>query len=212
MKYYQINTKIKIKCGLINFWPFNNNYNDIIGEANLFGGSLVSLANDRFGRNSSAIDLNSGYIQAPSGVYFDGDFTVTFWMFVREQLDYGKVIDFGNGAGIDNVLIEFKDDLLGVETYDSNEMAQIWANQYFLNVWYFISIVLKGTTLSFYYNGTLVRSASAYVPNNIMRTKNYVGKSNWNGDPNANAVYDDLKFFNRALNQIEISIEMDSDF
>ena len=196
---------------MTNFWSFNNNYNDVIGDANLFGGTSVSLSNDRFDRNSSALDLNSGYIQAPSGVYFAGDFTVTFWMFVRQQLSCSRVIDFANGAGNDNVLFAFKGSSFGAEIYDSNKMSQLWATkQFILNEWYFIAIVLKGTTLSFYYNGTLVGNPSANVPRNIMRSSNYVGKSNWNSNPNANAKYDDLKFFNRALNQTEVNIEMDS--
>jgi hypothetical protein len=41
------------------------------------------------------------------------------------------------------------------------------------------------------------------VPVNVMRTSNYVGKSLW-ADPLANAIYDELRIYNRALDVVEI--------
>ena len=42
---------------------------------------------------------------------------------------------------------------------------------------------------------------------NITRTSNYIGRSNWMVDQDANADYDDLKIFDRSLNQQEILFE-----
>jgi hypothetical protein len=42
------------------------------------------------------------------------------------------------------------------------------------------------------------------VPNNVTRDSSFVGKSNWAQDKNANAIYDEIKIFDRALNSFEI--------
>ncbi len=49
---------------------------DIVGGADLYNGVSYSLTTDRFGNANSAIYLNNGYLQVPTGVYFSGDFTV----------------------------------------------------------------------------------------------------------------------------------------
>ena len=117
-----------------------------------------------------------------------------------------RLIDFGNGPGYDNVLFRFdSSNKFGATIFNSNPSSNMWANKINLNEWYFISVVLKKTNLSVYYNGTLVGNAYANIPKNIIRSSNYAGKSNWNMDlPNVNAKFDDLKFFNKALNLTEI--------
>ena len=44
--------------------------------------------------------------------------------------------------------------------------------------------------------------------NNIERTRCFVGKSNWDGDPYLNGCVDELKIFDQALNQKDIITEM----
>ncbi len=53
--------------GLVNYWPFNGNGNDLIGSANLYGGVNIEWVPDRFGRPNSAVYLNTGHFLAPSG-------------------------------------------------------------------------------------------------------------------------------------------------
>ena len=43
----------------------------------------------------------------------------------------------------------------------------------------------------------------------VARTKNYLGKSNWNGDSNVHAIFDDMKVFNRALTSDMILADKD---
>jgi hypothetical protein len=72
----------KINKYLTHHWPFNNNYEDIIGGANLISTSTssASFTIDRLNKNSSAVCLNNGFLQAPDGVYFKGDFTISAWV------------------------------------------------------------------------------------------------------------------------------------
>jgi hypothetical protein len=44
-----------------------------------------------------------------------------------------------------------------------------------------------------------------------VRDSNFIGKSNWYGDSCLNGVLDDLKIFDRGLNEDEIAIEASLD-
>jgi hypothetical protein len=58
-------------AGLINYWPIQSrNVLDYVGGAHLYGGANWNYTADRFGTAGSAISLSSGYLQAPTGVYF----------------------------------------------------------------------------------------------------------------------------------------------
>ncbi len=93
--------------------------------------------------------------------------------------------DFGYGQDDDNVLCE-----LSFSVFVFYELKRTpFATEYIL----------------FYVKGVIAQSASApSVPRNVNRAYNYFGKSNWDGDVSANAYFDDLKFFNRALSSTEI--------
>ncbi len=72
----------KYLANLTNYWPMSN-LSDVVGGANLFGGSSYSFVSDRFNSSNSAIFFNQGYLQVPTGVYFSGDFTFTAWIYFK---------------------------------------------------------------------------------------------------------------------------------
>jgi hypothetical protein len=43
---------------------------------------------------------------------------------------------------------------------------------------------------------------------NVFRNSNFIGKSNWNADPYANAGFDELRIYKRALSATEINADM----
>ena len=45
--------------------------------------------------------------------------------------------------------------------------------------------------------------------NDVVRTKNYLGKNNWESASNVHAIFDDIKIFDRALTIKEIMVEKD---
>ena len=69
---------------------------DEIGKANLtdtFNSSVGSL--DRF-CNRSAININCGSAKIPTGVYFSGDFTLSFWLQLLHNHVLGTHVRFTN--------------------------------------------------------------------------------------------------------------------
>jgi hypothetical protein len=192
-----------------NYWPMSNHLNDAVGGANLFEGSSYSFVPDRFCSPNSAIYFNKGYLKVPSGIYFSGNFTFTAWIYLKSYQSWSRIFDFGNGQTSDNVVLSMVDStsqLTGslfkgssrsfIETSSSSSKIN-------LNEWYFISFVLNGTIGYIYVNGDQVATNTLNVPNNITRTSNYIGKSNYD-DPNADAIYDELKIYQGALSSADI--------
>ena len=212
-------SKIAISNGLINFWPFNGNFDDIIGGAHLTPVVNSGFSSDRLNRASSALDLNFGYCSAPPGVYFNGDFTVTFWVTFKTDSDWLRIFDFGNGLPSDNVVIGRYDSInkpfyIFIDVfYDASTSYTLLQEVLILNQWYFVSMVLEIKTMKIYLNSTLkITKQISSRPKIITRKLNYFGKSNWNNNANSNIKLDDFKIFNRALNETEIFNEMNTIF
>jgi hypothetical protein len=79
-----------------------------------------------------------------------------------------------------------------------------------LNTWIHVAVVLKGNLASIYFNGILETSGEVFKPRNIVRTSNFIGKSNWGHDAHVDASFDEIKIFNRALYIEEIIDEAKS--
>jgi hypothetical protein len=205
-------TSIASVNNLTNYWPMSN-LSDVVGGANLFGGGNYSFVSDRFGSPNSAIYFNKGYLQVPEGVYFSGDFTVTAWIFLKSYQSWSRIFEFGNGRDSDNVGLAMNATssyLCGLVYIGSLRFSIQTSSVINLNKWYFISFVFNGTTGYVYVNGNQVAYGTLNLPNNITRTNNYIGKSNWPTDFNADAIYDEFKIYKVALSSNEISSEYQS--
>ena len=159
-----------------------NNLSDVIGGANLYGGSSSSFVPDRFNLTKSAILFNQGYLQVPSGVYFSGDFTVTAWVYLISYQTFSSILNFGNSPTSDNVFLylykmsyEIYCNVYQGSTRSSFSTSLSFFN---LNQWYFVAFVLNYQTGYIYINGNLKGSGTLLVPNQINRTCNLIIKIN----------------------------------
>jgi hypothetical protein len=187
-----------------------SNLSDVVSEANLFGGGNYSFVPDRFCTPNSAIYFNKGYLQVPEGIYFSGDFSVTAWIYLKSFQFSSRIFDFGNGQENDNVFLTMLTTTpkLAEFTFTGSSYKIILTSPVIsLNEWYFISFVLSRTTGYIYVNGNQAGTGTLFIPNSIIRTNNYIGKSNWATDSNADAIYDEIKIYQVALTSSQIMNE-----
>ena len=79
-------------------------------------GSFTSFISDRFGCTTSALALNGGWTQVPSGIYFNTpEFTISVWVYPHIVSYYARVIYFGNGASLDNIALNFLENFLEIK-------------------------------------------------------------------------------------------------
>lgn len=195
---------------MINYWPFYGNGNDLIGSSSLTIGQNISFAADRR-KLSSALDLYFGYFQVPSGFYFNGNFSVAAWIFVRSPSYYGSLIDFMSSSTGDRVWISFFGGIGGVEpkinlfTFNNASVhSGFYSGLYELNTWIHLCVTFANGNGNIYFNGFLNTSGTTFIPNNVNRDMNFIGKNNIPNYSLLNAIIDDLRIYNRVLESNEI--------
>ena len=191
-----------------------SNLSDVTSNANIIYGFSYSYVTDRFGNPNSAIHLNKGYLQVPSGVYFDGDFTITAWINLKSYNSLATIIDFGNSVSNDNIILGvslISPDYLVGEIYALDKPSTIKSfGSINLNEWHHVALSLKANRLSIYINGSLDKSETIiYLPRAVNRNYSYIGKSKWNDVSYVDAVYNDFKIYRGALTSDEIYKEFD---
>ena len=180
---------------------------------------------DRFGKNNSAVYLNNGYMAAPSGTYFSGDWSATAWVyqiggdcrlfdFVAQSGNYTGVATitlianasqsntyFSNGLHFDFTQYACSDGVLNLL------MSNITSTT---NKWIFVASSATNTSFNFYIDGILTLSSnrSCSAPN-VVRTSNFIGRDNF-GPLSASEMFylDDLMFYNKGLTQSQIQTVM----
>ena len=183
-----------------------SNLSDAIGNATLYNGLSYTFTEDRFCCPRSSIYLNQGYLQVPPGVYFWGDLTIIAWIRMKSIQSNSRIIDFGNGPSMNNVLFTiYSTNFLPIgEIFSGSFKSSVQASSLIrLDQWYHVAFVLNGTTGFVYINGVQQVNKTLNQPKNMIRSSNYIGKSN-SQDPNANAVYDDLKIYFGAMSAADI--------
>jgi hypothetical protein len=163
----------------------------------------------------SALDLDgtNGYAQAPSGVWFNGNFTVEGWVFVRSYNSWSRLIDFANGQNTNNVFLALSQGTTGLPVFgvytNNNGTPSIQSSTPLpLNQWVHLAATLNGTSGTIYINGINVASGTLNLPSNVVRTNNYIGRSNYTNDGYANAIFDEMRIWNVARTQGQIQASM----
>ena len=184
---------------------------DVIGGSDMTRGDLASFTTDRFGNINSALALNGGWTQLPSGIYFDSpEFTISLWIFQQKIGYWSRILDFGN-AEYKNIVLTlafFSKPKIDLEIFDGlNNITIIATSSQYLteNNWQFIVATFNGTNTRLYLNGILTaESNQSYSMPVTKRTNCYIGKSSDPSNGYSHSVFDDLRFYNKSLSQNEI--------
>ena len=198
---------------LTNYWPIiNSQMNDYVGCADMTQGSLTTFSSDRFGNLNASLNLNGGWNQVPSGIYFNSpQFTITVWIYPSQVGANAKILDFGNGASLYNIDLSQSSSTSNspyILFYDvsTNLGAAISSIALTLNQWQFLAVSFDGSLLSIYLNGILTQNQTiVYTLPTLVRTNNYIGKSPWSVDGYSYSYLDDLRFYNISLTQSQIN-------
>jgi hypothetical protein len=186
--------------------------NDSIGSAHMTQGNLTTFTFDRFGNQNSALALNGGWTQVQAGIYFDTpEFTISAWIMPQQIGSWAKLFDFGNGQWVDNIYLSLSNgsDCVPIVVIDALKLFAVKSTQRCtLNQWQLLTATFDGQTITIYINATLTAantlSSNTLMPR-LIRTLNYIGKSNSIADGYSYSIIDELRFYNKSLTQCEIS-------
>ncbi len=217
LKNCTINANYSTTSGLTHYWGFYRNYNDSIGGAHLFGGQNHNLTFNRFNSSFSALSLRNGFLNIPSVVHFNSSLTFLAWVYAREFRHWARIVECGNGADNDNVEFVYSREKTGkpaLVIINPTWHILTSAKTLTLNKWQHLAFVLDHPKAYIFIDGNLISSSNNFgLPRNVFRKQCYVGKSLWGSqDELANADFDEIKIFKRALTKQEILFEMNNDF
>ncbi len=192
--------------GLVAHYPFCGNANDVSG--NNYNGSVLgaTLTTDRFGNENSAYSFDGiGGLVKVSKNYFNysdfNPFSISVWIYPTENTS--KWILLKNGTfgikwnGINSPIEVYNGNNPYLSTNNSN-----WQ----LNTWYNLILTDNGNGIfTCFLNGTFDKSES----NSPGRVPNYIFEVGGTTDSFLNSFFkgklDDIKIFNKALTQAEIT-------
>jgi hypothetical protein len=187
-------------------------------DATIYGGNI---AYGQLGGQFCAVfpGGNANYAQALSGVYFDGSsFTVQSWVYVTAVGNWNRIIDFGNGANSNNILLSNTFGTTGKPGIyiEGSQFQSTYpgSSTVLLNAWHQIcctfTLNTSGNTnqgiAKIYIDGQPHGSGTTSKPVNIVRNNCYIGKSNWGNppDPNMQGGIGALQIYNGALTDAEM--------
>lgn len=225
----QVLAAVSLGSGLIGYWPLNGNADDLSGNAYL--GSLIGgpvFVPGRFGQGLSFDDVDDG-VQ----IEYDPDFNVSYitvsaWVNkkVADENDWGIIVarQFYS-TGVDQDLWQLFYDFSVADNYmwcvrTTTSVADecvigLGSSSGDVNKWFHLVGTYDGTTLSFYKNGVLIGSrplSGTILPEVgshicIGTSADDATRSCATGviSHTIDAIIDDVRIYNRALNQCEIS-------
>jgi len=122
---------------------------------------------------------------------------------------WARIFDFGNGAGIENIILFINSGNLGfsvLQAASSYQKENVIPNVCD-NTWRHIAWTMdssKGWLI--YLNGVLTKTYSdGFYPNSVMRNYQYIGRSNWAVDPYLMGCIADFRIYNTAISQTDIT-------
>nr|WP_321408005.1 LamG-like jellyroll fold domain-containing protein [uncultured Carboxylicivirga sp.] len=198
-------------AGLMAHYSFNGDAND-------------SSGNDHHGTVYGAILTPDRDDNANCAYYFDGidDYidlgdwenggamSITFWARWDDFNNYSRVIDLANGSSNANIIVSNYQTAgkFFFQIYSTSTKG-VTSSSYIITAssWDFYSATVSDNgVMRIYKNGVLVNElTNGVVPAQVLRTKQYVARSNFLQDGYFKGAIDDIRIFNHTLSEVEIS-------
>jgi hypothetical protein len=208
--------------GLVGYYPFTGNANDLSGNANNGTVTGATLTTDRFGNTNSAYSFNgtNTYITVPSTTTiasFPNGQTISMWLRVTSYPTNGK----------ENIIIDKRD--------NSNKYYQVFLSNFTnlnkavyrfaqsgavssqanninfsslpLNQWFNLTYTTDLNTTKSYLNGSLMNTFVSASTIGVNTNPLLFGKSNqaFSNDAFYNGLLDDIRIYNRPLDSTEVT-------
>ena len=167
------------------------------------------------GKIGNAVQLsgNGEYVDLPDGIVSGlHDFTISAWVNPSANSAWSRVFDFGTGTN-DYMFLTLSAGggpmRFAITTSGNGAEQQINAPGTLpLNTWSHVAVTLSGTTGTLYVNGQPVGTNNNMTLNPAAlgaTNQNWIGRSQFSGDPFLGATVDDFQIYDHALSASEIA-------
>ncbi|MCX8520059.1 MAG: hypothetical protein ORN28_00820, partial [Rhodoferax sp.] len=160
---------------------------------------------------------NSAAVRLPAAAgNISGDITLEAWVYASgPTAQWARVFDIGTGQQSNNILLGFNQGKLTFQAFNGATLlgSVNAASNFSTNLWQHVAVTVNtsnGVTL--YVNGASVATGSlgqaiAGLASGV-RGQNYLGQSNWAGDPFFNGSFADVRVYDNARSASQIASDM----
>jgi uncharacterized protein (TIGR02145 family) len=204
--------------GLVGYWPFNGNANDVSGNGNNGVVNGATLTTDRFGNANSAYFFSGSgcntridCVVNTSTIAQSNEYTVSLWVKKMGEgcMIFPRILEFFDQNNVGSLQLNL--DVSGtnnlmIETNNSSSqgLSAIYQNSSWLNQWHHLIITCSVISLNIYDNGILVSSAPFSGLPRLASNVSF-GRMNHPAYNTFQGNIDDIAIYNRALTQSEIT-------
>jgi len=179
-------------------------------------GALIGGAGWGDGRNGGhalLLDGQSGHLALPAGVISDvSDFSIALWVYWNASATNARVFDFGS-SDIGYMALMPRDSagvlrFMVTDTTYFGEQSITAASPLTTGRWVHLAVTLSGTRGTLYVDGISAGSsdAIALAPFQLgSTTQNWLGRSQYAGDPFFNGRMQDLRLYSGALTAAQVA-------
>lgn len=178
--------------------------------ATLHGGA--SWTTGRIG-GAVALDGVDGYVQLPDGIVNGATtYSVATWVNLTSLTMWSRIFDFGTGTTAYMFLTPLSSDntlRYAITSAGAGGEQQINVSPLPTGSWQHVALTYAGTTATLYVNGQVVGTNTAmqvqplWFSNDVKL--NYLGRSQYAGDPYLPGALDDFRIYGRALSATEVA-------
>lgn len=171
-------------------------------------GTLSGSAGWTTGVSGNALSLTGGRADLPTGIVSGlDDFTIATWVRLDSRDAWSRIFDFGTGTTVNMFLTPAAGSSSGplrfaTTTSGNNNEQQLNGPVLATDTWYHVAITLAGDTATMYVNGEAVATNTSMTihPAAMGATdQNYLGDSQYVGDPGLQGRIDDFRIYGAAL-------------
>jgi len=163
--------------------------------------------------NGSSFNLNgtNQYFNV-SGEFddFTGGITVLSFANFGSASSWERIIDFGNGQADNNIILARSGTStdLAFEVYGSGSalFSSTLTSGITNSGWGFYGARLDGSNYKILNGSTSTTGSTTVLPANVIRSNNYIGRSNWSSDAYFESQIGMVAIFNRSLSDAEIDV------
>ena len=194
---------------------------DYVTGQSLVASLNAGYMNDVYGNANQALSLSNGYVTILTQTAFNGDFSISLWLYPKSIIDHQRIMLFQDQAvwaRVDTIdLIISSGSTYTPRLYMAANSVQYGACQpnfiWVLNSWQHMGFTLTGSTVQWYYNGAAVAEltgsscTSVFAsPRLVSRPYAWIGYDDADTPPQTlNAGLDNVMIFKRSLTAAEMS-------
>ena len=163
--------------------------------------------------NAVRLSGNGEYVDLPNGIVSGlHDFTISAWVNPSQNTAWSRVFDFGTGTN-DYMFLTLSAGggplRFAITTSGNGAEQQLNAPGTLpLNTWSNVAVTLAGTTATLYVNGQVAATNDNMTLNPAAlgaTNNNWIGRSQFSGDPFLDATVDDFNIYDHALSAADIA-------